>query len=588
MNAITQALSAALLHFIWQGAIVGLLLWVALVAMRNRSANARYVASGAALALLAALPVITAAVLYVVALPIGVRTSPVDAISRTVVGSQQIFVPASSGGSLPPTAWVVQTQFWALPFWSAGVVIFSVRLLCGGAHVFVLGRRGEAADESTRDLVHRLVGRMRVGRPVRVLVSTLADAPSVIGWLRPVILLPPATAMGLTSGQLEAVLAHEVAHIRRHDYLVNILQMMVETLLFYHPVVWWTSKQIRVERELCCDDLAVASCGDVLTYARALTILEALRATNPSLAVGVTSGSLLYRIRRLLGASPRELAPLRWPGVLALCLGLACVAVNVNRVRAQTRPAFEVASVKPNNSGGSDFDDVFRPGGRYNAVNITVRQLIRSAYRLQGFQIVSEPSWITSDRFDIVAKSATELPPPRDPDTFFVGSLMLQTLLADRFKLAVHHETRELPVFALVKARRDGKVGPQLRSPEIDCRLWDRKTEVPAGFCGGIRTGPGRFTGKGATMRQLVLNLSPRVGRIVLDRTGLTGTFDLDLEWTPASPPVDPTTNAPAVSSDLGLSIFTALQEQLGLKLDSTTGPVDVLVVDHVERPTAD
>ena len=119
--------------------------------------------------------------------------------------------------------------------------------------------------------------RMGLTRPVRLLISSLAEGPSVVGWIRPVILLPAATLLGLTPEQLEAVLAHEFAHIRRYDYLVNILQMVVETLLFYHPAVWWTSARIRHERELCCDDLAVSSCGDPLCYARALTKLERLR-----------------------------------------------------------------------------------------------------------------------------------------------------------------------------------------------------------------------------------------------------------------------------------------------------------------------
>lgn len=258
------------------------------------------------------------------------------------------------------------------------------------------------------------------------------------------------------------------------------------------------------------------------------------------------------------------------------------------------RPAFEVASVKRNASGDANVEDVFLPGGRYRATNVTVRYLIRAAYRLQDFQIVDGPDWITSERFDIVAKAAHDLPPPRSPDIFFEGSLMLQTLLAERFNVIVHYETRDLPVYGLVMARNDGRMGPRLRRPETDCRTFDfRKspTPPPGGFCGGIRSGPSNFIGKGATMRQLALNLSPRVGRIVLDRTGLSGAFDLDLEWAPNSPAVaspEAALTGGAAPADLGLSIFTAVQEQLGLKLDSQRGPVDVLVIDRAERPTPD
>src|SRR5262249_17738290 len=149
--------------------------------------------------------------------------------------------------------------------------------------------------------VSALAARLGLTRQVRVLIAGAADGPSVVGWLRPVVLLPSATLLGLTPEQLEAVLAHELAHVRRHDYLVNLAQSLVETVLFYHPAVWWVSSRIRHERELCCDDLAVRSCGDALCYARALTRLERLRIASPELAMGAAGGPLLFRVRRLMG-----------------------------------------------------------------------------------------------------------------------------------------------------------------------------------------------------------------------------------------------------------------------------------------------
>src|ERR1019366_7190393 len=136
---------------------------------------------------------------------------------------------------------------------------------------------------------------------------------------------------------LEAVLAHEFAHIRRYDYLVNVLQMVVETLLFYHPAVWWTSSRIRHERELCCDDLAVRSCGDAVCYARALTRLERLRLMTPAMAMGSTGGALAFRIQRLLGVGTQEYAPPKLPGILALCVGLASIALTVNWAHGQSQ-----------------------------------------------------------------------------------------------------------------------------------------------------------------------------------------------------------------------------------------------------------
>ena len=350
MTAITEALSAALIHFVWQGSIVGFLLWIMLFALRTRSANARYIAACAALAALAVMPVITTAVLYLQDIPIaaGVRTAA--DISKTVT--------AWSVTDFRAMAWLARLQSWALPVWSLGVLLFSARLVLGCKHAFALGRRGAPARESIVAMIAVLAKRMRVDRPVRVLISSMAEAPSVVGWLRPVILLPASTVLGLTPQQLEAVLAHELAHVRRYDYLVNILQMLVETLFFYHPAVWWTSKRIRLERELCCDDLAVRSCGDAAGYARALTTLEKLRLTAPSPAEAVmssTGGPLLYRIQRLIGVTTEGYRPSRLSAVIAICLGLACLAFNVNWLRGQARnvPAHEEpqAAAAPDSPG---------------------------------------------------------------------------------------------------------------------------------------------------------------------------------------------------------------------------------------------
>jgi BlaR1 peptidase M56/Outer membrane lipoprotein len=183
-----------------------------------------------------------------------------------------------------------------------------------------------------------LVDRMGVSRAVRVLISPLADTPSVVGWLRPVILIPPACLMGLTAEQLETVIAHELAHVIRHDYLVNVLQSVVEALLFYHPAVWWISAHIRRGRELCCDDMVVASCGDAPGYARALTSLERLRVGQQTLALGSTDGALSYRVRRLLGdvVTDRQ-GPSRMAGILVLCLGIVCLALPMSRARLQAQ-----------------------------------------------------------------------------------------------------------------------------------------------------------------------------------------------------------------------------------------------------------
>jgi len=328
MTAIAQALSAALLHFIWQGTLVAFLLWITLSTLRNGTANQRYAAGCAALALMAALPAVTAWIVYRQegAVPISA------AISAAVPASIQ--AAARMARESAPLEWMAMWRQWALPVWSVGVLVFALRLVLSCRHVAALRRLGRAAEGQIAETVSLLARRMKATRAIRVIISTVAESPSVIGWLRPAILLPAATLAGLEPEQLLAVLAHEIAHIRRHDYLVNLAQTMVETLLFYHPAVWWASAQIRRERELCCDDAAVAVCGDAISYARALTSLERLRVGTPRLALGSTGGPLLYRIQRLAGVR-QEMGPSKLPGIAALALGLACFATTVHWAKAQ-------------------------------------------------------------------------------------------------------------------------------------------------------------------------------------------------------------------------------------------------------------
>jgi hypothetical protein len=192
----------------------------------------------------------------------------------------------------------------------------------------------------------RLIERMHVSRSVRLLATDRVDSPSVIGWLRPVILAPVGVLCGLAPEQVEALLAHELAHVRRHDYLVNVLQGIAESLLFYHPAVWWISNQIRAEREHCCDDLAVAASGDVLVYARALAELESMRPAHFKAALSANDGSLLRRIQRLADpvAAHRPAGwGVAWSLGALLLLGIAGVAVT--GAQAQGEPVVKLDSL---------------------------------------------------------------------------------------------------------------------------------------------------------------------------------------------------------------------------------------------------
>jgi uncharacterized protein (TIGR03435 family) len=281
---------------------------------------------------------------------------------------------------------------------------------------------------------------------------------------------------------------------------------------------------------------------------------------------------------------------LRLAGAGIVAVG-AVVALRAQVPATDTKaPAFEVAVIKPTNVTGSAYT-LNRPGGRFTAINISLRGLITRAYRLQNNQVEGGANWVDSERFDIEAKAEGNASQAQ-------VSLMLQALLAERFKLRMRNETRQLPIYALVMARSDGKNGSQLRpSSEGDCSKGPPLGGGPPPpsdrrhpFCGVLYTPTGYWTGRGVSMEALASNLARVVSRVVLNRTGLAGTFDLDLQWTDLMALLQPGGPAPDAPppADNPTSIFTALQEQLGLKLESTKGPVDVLVIDHVEQPTPD
>ena len=267
-----------------------------------------------------------------------------------------------------------------------------------------------------------------------------------------------------------------------------------------------------------------------------------------------------------------------------LSIGIAAVAAV--SMQAQTsrqsseQPRFDVASIKINKANdGIVFSQSQK--GRYVISGLTLAALIRSAYQVQEFQIVGGPDWMNGERFDIEA-TYTEAPAGERART----DLMLRTLLVERFNLVVHNETRERPVYALVLARPDRRFGPQLEKSAADCA-----TRKGSDACGSS-VGPGFIQSRGRTMAQfaeslsMLTNTGSSLNRLIVDRTNLDGSYDLTLRFTPENIPPGNVPGLPPVDPN-GPSIFTALQEQLGLKLDSQRAPVNVLVVDRAERPTA-
>jgi GWxTD domain-containing protein len=323
---LAQALGWTLLHSFWEGALLALALAGVLAA--TRSARARYGAACLALgAMVAALGLTLVRVLPEAAHGAYYSAS---ALPPAWAG------PAERGAALSWLGGLARWVPWLAPFWVAGSWIFVLRQLAGWAALGRLRRRGVCwAPEPWQEALLRLRAQLRLSMPVLLLESCLAEVPMVVGHLRPAILVPLGVLTGFPAPQVEAILLHELAHIRRHDYLVNLLERTAESLLFYHPAAWWMARVIRAERENCCDDVVVRSTGRVREYATALAALEVFRSRGAQPAAAATGGNLMKRIRRLL--EPQGAAGV-WSPLAAALIVLATAALAVASWQSQPPP----------------------------------------------------------------------------------------------------------------------------------------------------------------------------------------------------------------------------------------------------------
>jgi beta-lactamase regulating signal transducer with metallopeptidase domain len=332
MNDWVQITGWVLLHFLWQGSLLAIVAAAALRFCRLGSSSLRYVVACLALGAMLAAPVLTAFVLASESAPAAFGDAGPSAAAggRTfeVVNIAQELIPKTTG---------VRTLEAYFPLivsaWLAGVTFLLLHAFRGWYHIRRLHKAALAwAPSSWQLAANRLAQRLRLRRPVRVVEFAAIDVPTVVGWLRPVIILPVAAMAQLPAVQVEAVLAHELAHVRRHDYLVNLLQRVAEAVLFYHPAIWWISARVREEREHCCDDLAIEICGDRDNYATALAELESRRTTASVVGLAATDGPLLKRIRRILQvAGPDRIQTPNWTLTLALAAAFALVVGGPQR-----------------------------------------------------------------------------------------------------------------------------------------------------------------------------------------------------------------------------------------------------------------
>jgi uncharacterized protein (TIGR03435 family) len=433
--------------------------------------------------------------------------------------------------------------------------------------------------------------------PVPVMTSPHSLEPGVFGIRKPVLLLPAGIGHRLTPDQLQSIVAHELCHVRRRDNLAAAIHMVVESVFWFHPLVWWIGARLVEERERACDEEVVRQGTEPHVYAEGILNVCKFYLQSPlACASGVTGADLKKRIEAIVNRRISNRLTLDRK-LLLIAAGIAAVAgpvlmgiINAPRGLAQVSgPKFDVASIKPHKNVSNEVHrtvDLY-PGGRLAGRDATVQQLIQHAYNVKPFQISSGPGWVFSDGYDIEAKA--EGNPSREQ-----MRLMLRTLLEKRFQLKLRSETKSMGAYELTVTKGGARLMPP--KPE-SCAEPGKNTASEQGAaslppCGRAWLKGDRslveIAGFSLTMRDFTSALSNALGSIVFDKTGLTQKFDVRLEFSPeglntGKPGVlDSAPSEPATTP-----LFLALERELGLKIESAKGPVEVLIVEHAERPSA-
>jgi bla regulator protein BlaR1 len=412
--------------------------------------------------------------------------------------------------------------------------------------------------------------------PIRVMSTPVRLEPGVFGIRRPVLLLPAGIADRLTPAQLEAIVAHELCHVRRRDNLAMAVHMAVEALFWFHPLVWWIETRLVEERERACDEEVLRAGSDPEVYAEGILNVCKFYLESPLVCVsGVTGADLKKRIEAIMTHGVARKLTLGRKLLLTVA-GMAAIGgpimiglLNSPQSRAQS-PAggaavsFAAASIKPSVlwkaiGEGSHRSHIEYSPASLSMWNVSLGDCVQWAYGVKFYQ-VSGPNSLDAERYDILAKASA-------PASVLQLRSMLQQLLAERFRLTLHRDTRELPVYELIVA----KSGPKLPAAKADGDLPVRAVEsLP-------RVQDGSFVFQETTMAEFAekLSLLRGIERPVLDRTGIKGVYDIILR-----------SAASAILQENGPSLLTLVQEQLGLKLAPARDPIEVLVIDHSEKPS--
>jgi bla regulator protein blaR1 len=600
LSALWSAIAPGLANHLWQSTLVAAAAAVLTLALRKHNARARYwlwlaasikflipfsllVRLGSYLAWQRPTPPMSSG-LY----------STVDELSQPF---SHVAVGATTAHRAAIAAPVLPSVLPALiAIWLCGFL--AVLLMC-----IIRWRRISAAMKAATPLSDgREVGALRrmeriagISKPIELLMSRASLEPGIFGIARPTLIWPEGISGHLEDPHLEAVLAHEVWHVRRRDNLSAALHMLVEAVFWFYPLVWWLGARLVEERERSCDEQVVALGSDRQVYAESiLKVCEFCLGSPLPCVAGVTGADLKKRMvhimtdRILHKLDFARKALLTVAAALAIAMPVTFGLFNATPSRAQSQtenatlsaPVYSSVSVKPsaipNEDNRTQMMFSLRDGS-FMARGVTLQRLIEMAYHVQPSQISGPQDLLNKTRFDVDAKLDPQYVQQMSEHRGDEDQGMLRSILADQFKLVAHTEAQKVPAYDLVVAEAGAKIRAVGQDPPRRFRL-----------------GRGELSSSGAPLELLAAQLSARLGRPVIDKTGLKGIYAFNLRWTP-----DPTEEEhlkqsgeavfPEPPPDAnGPSLTNALQEQLGLKLQPNTEPVQVLVIDHAELPSGD
>jgi len=624
-DLLTPSLTSALVDHLWQSTAVALLAWLLTIALRNNAARVRYaVWMVASIKFLVPFRLLTSIGAHWAKPTSNNHVIPAFSLllEEFSVPFRQAPLPASGIASTASPSHAIPI-LWALitGIWFFGCVVMLVKWISGWRRAAEMARNSEPVKQGREfNALCRVKRRARIRKPIGLVFSQAEIEPGVFGVIRPVLLWPAGLSDRLDDAQIEAILAHEVEHVCRHDNFSAMIHVLVEALFWFHPLVRWMSAKMNEERERACDEKVIEQDARPEVYAESILKVCSfcVEPSTPCIS-GVSGADLKERILRIitrrsgvaLSSGRKILLSAAAAVILAVPFGFgvlhgeAIQSSPITRPQSSSAPTvdlpkYEVASIKPSSSTDGRRTMMMTPDGT-SMHGVQVQMLLQQAFGVESDRILGAPAWVKSNQYNIEAKVPPEDAPKMEKLKAEQRREMLLPLLEERLKFKYHHETRELPTYALVVAKGGSKLTeskpgspiPPRDAPNANARP-DGPPKDPIGNRGMMMMNPGRLEAHGGGMFFLSHALSAVVGRTVTDKTGLTGTYDFTLQWTPDDAAIPmaggggeggpPKGDVPADAG--GPSLLTALEEQLGLKLEAQKGTVDVIVIDHIDVPS--